>query len=615
MRLRRFLRVVVAFGVVHVLVTLPLHSASATTPPTTSPPTSSPPTSGPTTSNTSTTKPPTTNPTAGTAAPTSERQIPCDDLSQQVTALLVYGLSFTDGSPMVDAVVTLDQSVTAASLLPSGASVHSQVVVVPCDLTATVEPQGGNAEVSPSGPQFATLGPTDPARFHWILSESGDTVSLQLADLNGVAFVTRNIAVPILAFTCFRDPCGSEVSASPTTLPARPVIVPPNPVGPVITATTPDTVPRHPSTSTEVASEAPNPAGQSPSINTPATAALAQCAQHVTDILNARIVYEPKSTMHVGESNPVEAVITLDLETAPAIVFGDSNATVTADAVLLPCRIEAKLDGLASDFEISPTDFDERELSPGKDARWVWNVKPLQIRDNLPLTLLVRGKVSDGQTTSATAFKKTIVVTALSNIAKAESGLPSGLLAGIALTGVVGAGAAWQIRRRSRATHATLSGAAAGVAGAASNGASVFVSYSRKDSDRAAEIVRNLESAGYEVWRDTDDIRGGETWRRSITHGITTARLVMLLVSPNSLASENVERELSIAQDQHKRILPVSITPATISDGFQYLLAGVQILDLNGLPPVERNRVLLQAVGAILPLPALASPTSGLGPA
>ena len=98
----------------------------------------------------------------------------------------------------------------------------------------------------------------------------------------------------------------------------------------------------------------------------------------------------------------------------------------------------------------------------------------------------------------------------------------------------------------------------------------VFVSYSRKDAEFVARIQRDLTALGYDVWVDTEDIlAGGQArWRRSIVAAIRDSEVMVLVLSPNSTHSENVERELSVAADNSKRVVPIVYQQTELPDGF-----------------------------------------------
>ena len=85
----------------------------------------------------------------------------------------------------------------------------------------------------------------------------------------------------------------------------------------------------------------------------------------------------------------------------------------------------------------------------------------------------------------------------------------------------------------------------------------VFVSYSRKDSDRIQQAVALLEAGGAQVFRDIDDIKFGDDWEEVITRTLQECERVMIFWSANAKASEWVGREYTIALTQQKRMVPV----------------------------------------------------------
>jgi len=135
----------------------------------------------------------------------------------------------------------------------------------------------------------------------------------------------------------------------------------------------------------------------------------------------------------------------------------------------------------------------------------------------------------------------------------------------------------------------------------------LFVSYSRRDAEFVDRLNRSLGESGHDVWVDRDDIAGSgeDRWRRSIVMAIKGSDAVLLVLSPQSTHSTNVERELSVAAENHKRIVPILFRPCTIPDGFQYELAGVQYVDFSSLGYREALSQLLTTLK-----PPGAAPTS-----
>jgi hypothetical protein len=108
----------------------------------------------------------------------------------------------------------------------------------------------------------------------------------------------------------------------------------------------------------------------------------------------------------------------------------------------------------------------------------------------------------------------------------------------------------------------------------------IFLSYSRGDAQQADNWVADLEHFGYRVWIDRAGIRGGQQWKATIVRAIQEAQVLILLLSPNSARSDNVRREIDLAVETEKRIIPVEIQPTTIPPTLLYQLAGVQLLQV-----------------------------------
>lgn len=118
-------------------------------------------------------------------------------------------------------------------------------------------------------------------------------------------------------------------------------------------------------------------------------------------------------------------------------------------------------------------------------------------------------------------------------------------------------------------------------------GMKLFASYSRKDAAVVESIVVQLEAKGHSVWVDTDDIRGGEQWRQAIIAGITSSEKLILFLSPQAVASVNVRREVTVADEHHLQIIPVLLAPCEVPYALQYSLAGMQWIDASSRPMAE----------------------------
>ena len=85
----------------------------------------------------------------------------------------------------------------------------------------------------------------------------------------------------------------------------------------------------------------------------------------------------------------------------------------------------------------------------------------------------------------------------------------------------------------------------------------VFISYSRKDTGFVRKLAGDLEKAGYDVWWDITDLRGGDDWVRSLPAAIEASQFFIIVLTPNSINSEWVQKEYTQALSLHKKIVPL----------------------------------------------------------
>lgn len=84
-----------------------------------------------------------------------------------------------------------------------------------------------------------------------------------------------------------------------------------------------------------------------------------------------------------------------------------------------------------------------------------------------------------------------------------------------------------------------------------------FVSYSRRDKTAVYGIARELEAAGYRLWIDLEDIQPSAEWASAIEENIVGSNAVLFFISPDSVRSSEVRRELDLAAGFGKRIVTV----------------------------------------------------------
>jgi adenylate cyclase len=123
--------------------------------------------------------------------------------------------------------------------------------------------------------------------------------------------------------------------------------------------------------------------------------------------------------------------------------------------------------------------------------------------------------------------------------------------------------------------------------------ADIFISYSSKDRESAEQLTELLSSAGLSVWIDKQGIDAATSWSKEIVQAIDSCKALLVLLSPNSVVSVNVAKEVSLAAEQKKKILPLDLEPVELTDDLRYHLAGIQ------RTPMTNIDVIIRAIGKI----------------
>ena len=111
----------------------------------------------------------------------------------------------------------------------------------------------------------------------------------------------------------------------------------------------------------------------------------------------------------------------------------------------------------------------------------------------------------------------------------------------------------------------------------------VFISYSREDQKQVVKMVEYLRGQGISVWMDETDIHGATIWTKEIVEAIRAAELFILAISHHSTGSKNVVKELALASEREKIILPIYLEQCEIPGTMEYQLAGIQNIALHTL--------------------------------
>ncbi len=84
----------------------------------------------------------------------------------------------------------------------------------------------------------------------------------------------------------------------------------------------------------------------------------------------------------------------------------------------------------------------------------------------------------------------------------------------------------------------------------------IFISYSRRDMALVERLSKDLHAVGYEVWYDLSGLEAGKNWGKEIQAAIHNSQVMLVVLSPNSIESEWVEREYLFANNLKLKIIP-----------------------------------------------------------
>lgn len=85
----------------------------------------------------------------------------------------------------------------------------------------------------------------------------------------------------------------------------------------------------------------------------------------------------------------------------------------------------------------------------------------------------------------------------------------------------------------------------------------MFVCYSRDDHDFAIQLAQKLESRGVHVFVDQLSIPAGADWDRSIDAALERCAMLVVVLSPSAVESDQVRSEWNMALEERKPVLPV----------------------------------------------------------
>ena len=111
----------------------------------------------------------------------------------------------------------------------------------------------------------------------------------------------------------------------------------------------------------------------------------------------------------------------------------------------------------------------------------------------------------------------------------------------------------------------------------------IFISYKRGEGDDVVREIQNYltRKKNYFVFRDVDKIEGGEDWSEKITRSIKKSDIFILILTPLTLSSGEVQKEVREAKKWKKRIVPCKHQSVKIDELKKWDLTKLNVIEYS----------------------------------
>jgi len=129
----------------------------------------------------------------------------------------------------------------------------------------------------------------------------------------------------------------------------------------------------------------------------------------------------------------------------------------------------------------------------------------------------------------------------------------------------------------------------------------VFISYKAEETAEALWVKTSLEQNGISCWMAPTSIPGGSSYAKEITHAIENCKVFVLILSQQAQLSTWIPKEIDMALNYRKIILPFMIENCKLVDDFNFYLNNVQRYEayLNKASAIEMMIKQIQAITGI----------------
>ncbi len=103
----------------------------------------------------------------------------------------------------------------------------------------------------------------------------------------------------------------------------------------------------------------------------------------------------------------------------------------------------------------------------------------------------------------------------------------------------------------------------------------IFLAHAFENRALVQRVEQRLREENMTPWVAPGAVEAGLHWMAEVVRGIESSPYFVCLITKEANHSEHVQRELGLAQERNKRIIPVVIGRFRLSEAFQYMLTGL----------------------------------------
>ena len=105
----------------------------------------------------------------------------------------------------------------------------------------------------------------------------------------------------------------------------------------------------------------------------------------------------------------------------------------------------------------------------------------------------------------------------------------------------------------------------------------IFISYAHADSGIVFPEIKRLNDQGYHVWYD-EGIAPGNEWTDEIADALSRCSIFVVMMTPDSAGSHNVQNEINYAIDEQKPFMAIHLLETNLRGGLKLQIGSKQAL-------------------------------------